>query len=69
MTRQQPSVTARIKAEHLDGLPGLSMKSRYELVARQPRTVLEALRIEGVGRKTTRRLLELGVLKDPEGVQ
>lgn len=59
----------QITAEHLDGFRGLSMKSRAELLAKQPKTVLEALRIEGVGRKTTKRLLELGVLEDPEGVQ
>lgn len=58
-----------LKSKHLDGFPGLSMKSRAELLAKQPRTVAEALRIEGVGRKTTRRLLELGLLEDPEGVQ
>jgi hypothetical protein len=32
-------------------------------------TVLEALGIPGVGRKTTKRLLALGLLTDPEGVQ
>jgi hypothetical protein len=39
------------------------------LVERQPATVLQALRMHGVGRKTTMRLLALGVLSDPEGVQ
>jgi hypothetical protein len=39
------------------------------LVERQPTTVLQALRMHGVGRKTTMRLLALGVLSDPEGVQ
>jgi hypothetical protein len=32
-------------------------------------TVLKALGIRGVGRKTTKRLLDLGLLTDPEGVQ
>jgi len=35
----------------------------------QPMTVLKALSIPGVGRKTTKRLLALGLLTDPEGVQ
>lgn len=59
----------RVTADHLAGLPGLSMKSHAKLLAKQPKTVIEALRIRSVGRKTTRRLLELGLLTDPEGVQ
>lgn len=55
---------------HLQGWPGLSQSARDGLVARQPKTVLDALRIPGVGRKTTARLLALGLLlRDPHGVQ
>ena len=39
------------------------------LVALQPPTVLKALLMHGVGRKTTKRLLALGLLTDAEGVQ
>jgi hypothetical protein len=35
----------------------------------QPTTVLEALSVHGVGRKTTGKLLALGLLTDPEGAQ
>ncbi len=54
---------------HLQGQTGLSRAARDALLQRQPTTVLEALGIRGVGRKTTRRLLALGLLADPEGVQ
>jgi hypothetical protein len=53
----------------LDGFPGRSGKSLDELLVRQPKNVVEALRIPGVGRKTSRQLIELGMLVDPEGVQ
>jgi len=59
----------KLNVDHLEGLPGLSMKSRDELLVRQPKTVIEALKIPGVGRKTTKHLFELGLLKDREGVQ
>jgi hypothetical protein len=39
------------------------------LMRAQPETVLEALRLPDVGRKTTKRLLEAGLLTDPEQVQ
>jgi hypothetical protein len=54
---------------HLQGLPGLSRASRDRLLQRQPATVLEALKIHGVGRKTTKTLIASGLLSDPEGVQ
>lgn len=60
---------SRITAGHLHGFPGLSMKARDALITKQPKTVLEALRIPGVGRSTTHKLLEFGVLTDPAGVQ
>ena len=53
----------------LSGYPGLSRAARDALLAAQPATVLDALRLRGVGRKTTRRLLAEGLLTDPEGVQ
>jgi hypothetical protein len=58
-----------LTAEDLRGWPGLRRAVAEALVARQPRTVLEALHIRGVGRKTTKRLLARGLLVDPEGVQ
>ena len=54
---------------HLRGQPGLSRATGDTLLRLQPTTVLQALRIHGVGRKTTKRLLALGLLTDPEGVQ
>jgi hypothetical protein len=59
----------RITIDTLKGWPGLARRTSTELVAAQPRTVLEALSIPGVGRKTTKRLLQLGLVIDPEGVQ
>jgi hypothetical protein len=58
-----------ISANALRCQPGLSRAARDRLVAVQPMTVLKALGIRGVGRKTTKRLLALGLLTDPEGVQ
>jgi len=58
-----------ITAEHLTGLPGLRREARDALVARQPRTVLEALGIPDVGRKATSYMLAAGLLTDPERVQ
>ncbi len=53
----------------LRGQPGLSHAAVDALLALQPTTVLQALRLHGVGRKTTNRLLALGLLTDPEGLQ
>jgi hypothetical protein len=58
-----------ITLDDLRGHSGLSRTARAALLARQPRTVRRALCIHGVGRKTTKRLLALGLLTDPEGVQ
>ena len=58
-----------ISANALRGQPGLSHAACDRLVAVQPMTVLKALGIPGVGRKTTKRLLTLGLLTDPDGVQ
>ena len=60
---------AQITAEHLRGMPGLRGTARAALLAEQPATVREALRLVDVGRKTTKRLLALGLLTDPEGAQ
>ena len=57
------------RALTLNDLRGLSHAACDALLKLQPRTVLRALRICGVGRKTTKRLLALGLLTDPEGVQ
>ena len=48
---------------------GLRRAARDALLAVQPTTVLEALALPAVGRKTTRGLLAMGALADPEGVQ
>ena len=58
-----------ITLDDLRGQPGLSRAASDALVALQPRTVLKALLMHGVGRKTTKRLLALGILTDPQGVQ
>jgi tetratricopeptide (TPR) repeat protein len=58
-----------ITSDDLRCQPGLSQAARDRLLAAQPATVLKALGIHGVGRKTTKRLLFLGLLMDPEGVQ
>jgi len=58
-----------ITLDDLLGQPGLSRAAIDALVALQPPTVLKALLMHGVGRKTTKRLLALGLLTDPEGVQ
>lgn len=63
-----PRLRAVLNAEHLCGLPGLSGKSRRELIDLQPATALQALHVRGVGRKTAARLLALGLVRDPEGV-
>ncbi len=53
----------------LRGQPGLSRAACDALLALQPRTLLQALRIRGVGRKTAYRLLALRLLIDAEGLQ
>jgi hypothetical protein len=58
-----------ITLDDLRGQPGLSRAASDALVAQQPQTVMKALVMRGVGRKTTQRLLALGLLTDPEGVQ
>ena len=58
-----------ISRDDLRGRPGLSQVARDQLVRGQPTTVLQALRIRGVGRSTTKRLLTLGLLTDPDQIQ
>jgi hypothetical protein len=58
-----------ITLDDLLGQPGLSRAAAKAIVESQPKTVLQTLRIHGVGRKTTHRLLNLGLLTDPEGLQ
>jgi hypothetical protein len=58
-----------ITPDDLRGLPGLSRAACDALVALQPTTVQKALRLHGVGRKTTKRLLALGLLTDPDSMQ
>ena len=59
----------RLTEFQLQGWPGLTRAARDALLALQPATVVEALRIRGVGRKTTARLLALGLVHDPGNVQ
>jgi hypothetical protein len=58
-----------ITYDDLRGQPGLSRAAIDSLVEQQPATVIQALPMHEVGRKTTARLLALRVLSDPEGVQ
>jgi hypothetical protein len=58
-----------ITASDLQGLPGLHRAARDEILRRQPATVKEALAIPYAGRQSTRHLLDLGLITDPEGVQ
>jgi len=58
-----------ITADDIRGLPGLTRTACNDLLARQPTTVRQALRIHGIGRKTTRVLLALGIIIDPDGIQ
>lgn len=58
-----------ITADHTSGWPGFSRAARDALVARQPATVFEALKVPGVGRKATKKLLALGLITDPERLQ
>jgi hypothetical protein len=70
MQRGWQKKTPRILTlDDLRGYSGLSRAACDLLLTRQPTTVLQALRIHGVGRKTTKRLLTHGLLTDPEGVQ
>jgi tRNA U34 5-carboxymethylaminomethyl modifying enzyme MnmG/GidA len=55
-----------ISMDDLRGQPDLSQVARDQLVRGQPTTVVQALRIRGVGRSTTKRLLALGLLTDPD---
>lgn len=59
----------RICEDDLHGQPGLSRQAITALVAAQPATVREALAIPGVGRKTTWRLHQLGIVNDPDHTQ
>jgi tRNA U34 5-carboxymethylaminomethyl modifying enzyme MnmG/GidA len=61
-------IRRKITLDDLLGQAGLSRAAATALVESQPKTVLQAIRIHGVGRKTTHRLLELGLLTDPEGL-
>lgn len=58
-----------ITAEDVSGIPGLRRDVVAELLRRQPHTVRDALSIPGVGRATTRRLMERGLLVDLDCVQ
>lgn len=58
-----------IEPADLRGLPGLRRSAIAALIAAQPKTVLEALRLRHVGRRTTRALLDGGLITDSEGVQ
>lgn len=58
-----------ITHDDLRGLPGLRRAAAEAIVAAQPRTVLELLRLGHVGRKTAKVLLRAGLVSDPEGVQ
>jgi|GEM_PF-1986067 len=59
--------TTRIEAAHLDAVPGLRRTAARALIDQQPATVGEAMAIPHVGRKAASRLLELGLLTDPDG--
>lgn len=54
--------------DDLRGEPGFSHAASQLLVELQPTTILQALRMRGVGRKTATRLFALGLLTDPEGL-
>ena len=67
--RKISRATRPLTASDLHGQPGLSQAAIDALLTLQPATVLEALHVKGVGRKTTKRLLALGLLEDPDGMQ
>jgi hypothetical protein len=58
---------SRLTLDSFRGFPGCSKAARVALVEAQPVTVRQALCTHGVGRRTLRRLLALGLLTDPEG--
>jgi hypothetical protein len=58
-----------MRRDDFRGHPGLRRSALDALLKAQPKTVLEALQLPDVGRKTTARLLALGLVTDPEGVQ
>jgi hypothetical protein len=60
-------MTRHITEDDLRGLPGVRRSSIAAIVARQPRTVRECIAIVDVGRKTAKRLLQSGLLTDPDG--
>ena len=62
-------VLVPLTADDLRGFVVLRRAARDRLLAVQPATVFEALRIPGVGRATTRGLLAMGLLSDPDGSQ
>lgn len=59
----------RIRPEHLANISGLRRTVKEALLAIQPVTVLDALAIRGVGRSTTRRLLNLNLITNPTRLQ
>ena len=65
----ETKIRRALTRDDLYGYLGLSRAACDALLAQQPSTVLQALRIQGVRRKTTNRLLTLGLLTDPEGLQ
>jgi hypothetical protein len=58
----------RLTMATLGGLPGLRLRAKMALLTRQPATVRQALAIPDVGKGTTLRLFEAGLLADPEGL-
>jgi hypothetical protein len=65
----RPPLRRSITAEDFRGQRGLRHTTLNAMLSQQPKTVLQALGIRGVGRKLTKRLLKLGLLTDPERVQ
>jgi hypothetical protein len=58
----------RLTMATLGGFPGLRLRAKMALLTRQPLTVRQALAIPDVGRSTTARLFEAGLLSDPDGM-
>lgn len=69
LTRPPQQLGPPITEDDLRGLPGLRQVAIETLLAKQPRTVKEALATRDIGRKTIRSLLEAGLVTDPEGLQ
>jgi hypothetical protein len=65
----RPTLRRSIIAEDFRGQRGLRHTTLNAVLSQQPKTVLQALGIRGVGRKLTKRLLKLGLLTDLERVQ